>query len=102
VIEKHEDMKYDIDMFIEKCCKLDCGELLVFVLKECEINEKQIKGECEDLRYKYYKFVHEVAYLIQYFVKPIGMSDEDFMRTKPILENIAKQIKNETILKIYQ
>jgi hypothetical protein len=95
---------YSIEKFIEECMSMDLFDIVKYTETKCNATEKSTKDRDEEyLRYKYYHFVHEFAFLIKTGIKPGTMPDDDFFRTKPIIEKLVEKGQlNNSILQIYQ
>ncbi|MDR2004085.1 MAG: hypothetical protein LBQ74_13720 [Prevotella sp.] len=98
--------RYDVNNFINKCIGLDFPDLLIFSHDEYKSTLNRLGKIDRDTNYKimrYNDFVHEFLFFIQSGIKPAGMRDDDFNRTKPIIEKLVEkgQLKR-TILEMYQ
>jgi len=94
---------YDVDRFIRRCISLDFPELLGFVAKKREENSNKRKDSFEHLRARFCDFVHEFSFFLQSGIKPFGMSDSDFQKTKPIIEKLVEKGQfNDSVLKNYK
>lgn len=86
--------KYDIDGYIRKCSNMDYMDVLEYTRKEVEglrkinLNSKHLRNEKETI-FVYMDFVSEFLFFLQQGIKPCGMREYHFNRTKPIIQNFV-------------
>jgi hypothetical protein len=95
---------YSIEKFIKECMRMDLFDIVRYAETKCNATEKTRKDRDEEyLRHEYYHFVHKFAFLIKTGIKPGAMPDDDFFRTKPIIEKLVEKGQlDASILQIYQ
>lgn len=99
--------RYDIDRYIAKCCNMNLLEIIAYSEKEFQWLEKRKFSSREsredeyDIR-KYKEFIHEFLYFLYTGIKPSRMPDEDFQRTKPIIEHLILDGYSKEALRYYR
>ena len=90
---------YNIDRLLKECMNLNLIELRIFLQKE-HINPVRISRKSP--QWEYNDFINEFLVLLEQGIRPGGMSRSDFMRTKPVVQNLVdKGHFHQSLLEIY-
>ena len=100
--------RYNIDEYINRCCKMGFLEICDYSQKEysnikkMNLDNKEIR-EYKYLIKKYQDFIHEFLFFLTSGMKPSGMKEEDFQRIMPIIKHLVDVVQmNVNVLKIFE
>ena len=89
--------KYNIQSFINEAKEMEFPALFIHCQKELNFLDNikfTAKSPLKDLEWEiknYREFIHQFAYILHSGSRPASMEKSDFLRTKPIFENLVEK-----------